>query len=187
MTQDEINIALCDYLRKHDLSGAKILISQEYSNIAQMGEVFLYECLEVLLILSIKNHDTRLFLKVFKEITNLGTADKILDFFLRRKRVLAKYTKEKKHKAEEWNSVLYLNRTKDSEKGKKTRPNRYPLWYSSNTTLFYSKDSPSLSLELSFFHFTIHKVIYLVRIWGKTLIVGSDDSHYVILLSYVLK
>ena len=87
---------------------------------------FLYECLEVLLILSIKDHDTRLFLKVFKEITNLGTADKILDFFLRRKRVLAKYTKEKKHKAEEWNSVLYLNRTKASEKGKKTRPNRYP-------------------------------------------------------------
>ena len=126
MTQDEINIALCDYLRKHDLSGAKILISQEYSNIAQMGEVFLYECLEVLLILSIKDHDTRLFLKVFKEITNLGTADKILDFFLRRKRVLAKYTKEKKHKAEEWNSVLYLNRTKASEKGKKTRPSRYP-------------------------------------------------------------
>ena len=72
MTQDEINIALCDYLRKHDLSGAKILISQEYSNIAQMGEVFLYECLEVLLILSIKDHDTRLFMKVFKEITGLS-------------------------------------------------------------------------------------------------------------------
>ena len=30
-----------------------------------------------------------------------GTADKILDFFLRRKRVLAKYTKEEKQKAEE--------------------------------------------------------------------------------------
>ena len=29
----------------------------------------------------------------------LGTADKILDFFLRRKRVLAKYTKEEKQKA----------------------------------------------------------------------------------------
>ena len=28
-----------------------------------------------------------------------GTADKILDFFLRRKRVLAKYTKEEKQKA----------------------------------------------------------------------------------------
>ena len=28
-----------------------------------------------------------------------GTADKILDFFLRRKRVLARYTKEKKQKA----------------------------------------------------------------------------------------
>ena len=33
-------------------------------------------------------------------ILNLeGTADKILDFFLRRKRVLAKYTKEEKQKA----------------------------------------------------------------------------------------
>ena len=29
----------------------------------------------------------------------IGTADKILDFFLRRKRVLAKYTKEEKQKA----------------------------------------------------------------------------------------
>ena len=28
-----------------------------------------------------------------------GTADKILDFFLRRKRVLAKYTKEEKQRA----------------------------------------------------------------------------------------
>ena len=28
-----------------------------------------------------------------------GTADKILDFFLRRKRILAKYTKEEKQKA----------------------------------------------------------------------------------------
>ena len=31
--------------------------------------------------------------------TAVGTADKILDFFLRRKRVLAKYTKEEKQKA----------------------------------------------------------------------------------------
>ena len=100
---------------------------------------------------------------------------------------MAKYTKEKKQKAEEWNSVLYLNRTKDSEKGKKTRPNRYPSLVYLQHHFFYSKDSPSLSLDLSFFHFTIHKVIYLVRIWGKTLIVGSDDSHYVILFSYVLK
>ena len=31
--------------------------------------------------------------------TAVGTADKILDFFLRRKRILAKYTKEEKQKA----------------------------------------------------------------------------------------
>ena len=36
----------------------------------------------------------------FKTLFEKGIADKILDFFLRRKRVLAKYTKEEKQKAE---------------------------------------------------------------------------------------
>ena len=102
---------------------------------------------------------------------------------------MAKYTKEKKQKAEEWNSVLYLNRTKDSEKGKKTRPNRYlSLVYLQHHFILSQRLSfIKLSTYLSFFNFTIHKVIYLVRIWGKTLIVGSDDSHYVILLCYLFK
>lgn len=41
-----------------------------------------------------------------------GTADKILDFFLRRKRVLAKYTKEKKQKAID----LYIRYCKQATK-----------------------------------------------------------------------
>ena len=41
-----------------------------------------------------------------------GTADKILDFFLRRKRVLAKYTKEEKQKAID----LYIRYCKQATK-----------------------------------------------------------------------
>ena len=40
----------------------------------------------------------------------IGTADKILDFFLRRKSVLAKYTKEEKQKA----SNLYIRYCKQA-------------------------------------------------------------------------
>ena len=44
--------------------------------------------------------------------TAVGTADKILDFFLRRKRVLAKYTKEEKQKAID----LYIRYCKQATK-----------------------------------------------------------------------
>ncbi len=62
------------------------------------------------------------------------------------------------------------------------------LYWSANPCDFYAfyPYQPTIN-SIEDFNFTIHKVIYLVRIWGKTLIVGSDDSHYVILLCYVLK
>ena len=41
-----------------------------------------------------------------RERRSVGTADKILDFFLRRKRVLAKYTKEEKSKGDPRSSLV---------------------------------------------------------------------------------
>ena len=48
-------------------------------------------------------------------MNTFGTADKILDFFLRRKRVLAKYTKQEKQKAID----LYIRYCRQATKGSK--------------------------------------------------------------------
>lgn len=82
-----------------------------------------------------------------------GTADKILDFFLRRKRILAKYTKEEKQKA----INLYINYFKRTtrvikELGYPNKRHTLVSWYSEYEKNGKVKDDGRKEKKLSLEH-----------------------------------